>query len=393
MGKKTVMKIALLRRVYDSDGGGAERVAANFTREFVRRGHSVTVFSEKFKGQKNASLDWVPVVPGYIPSFSKTLSFHKAVQKELKKNSFDIVYSMCRTFPADVFRVTEQLHSEWMPIRYSKISLLNPRHRSILKLEKQIFTGNKVRRIVTNSELVRRQIISRYAFDERRISVIRNGVDRSIFYPVRDKDEKKALRAKLGISSERLVLLFVAGNFRIKGLEQAIRVISGLEKRIRNNILLMVIGGDNPTPYSGLAEELSVSGNISFAGSRKNMRDYYAASDLLFYPSLYEPFANVCLEACASALPVLTTELNGSSELVANGKNGYLVRDADKIDEMRNAVTDFAGLSEDARADFSKAAYEASLPYEWEKHAGELEVLFKKIIMEKEENGNKDKRT
>ncbi|OGV49158.1 MAG: hypothetical protein A2017_08200 [Lentisphaerae bacterium GWF2_44_16] len=393
MGEKTIMKIALLRRVYDSDGGGAERVAANFTREFLRLGHSVTVFSEKFKAQKNASPDWNPVVPGYIPSFSKTLSFHRAVQKELKKHAFDIVYSMCRTFPADVFRVTEQLHSEWMPIGYSKLALLNPRHRSLLKLEKQIFTGNKVRRIVTNSELVKRQIISRYGFEEHRVSVIRNGVDRTVFYPPDGKNEKLALRKKLGISTERLVLLFVAGNFRIKGLEQSIRVISGIEKRIRDNILLMVIGGGNSAPYAKLAEDLSLSGNISFAGSRKNMRDYYAASDLLFYPSLYEPFANVCLEACASALPVLTTELNGSSELVENRKNGYLVKNADRIDEMRSAVTDFAGLSEAVRADFSKAAYEASIPYEWEKHAGELEKLFKKIIMEKESNGNKDKRT
>jgi len=383
--EKNIMKIAFIRRKFDINGGGAEKVAANFVSEFISRGHSITVFAEKFNAEKNENLQWVKIPSSIISLGSKTSDFHGNVQKKLKHSSFDIVYSMCRTYPVDVFRVTEQLHAEWMPIQYSKFAKLNPRHRSILTLEKKLFNVENVRHVVTNSELVKKQINERFSYPSGNISVIRNGIDRKKFSPPQSSGEKLELRKKLGLPANRFILLFVAGNFRIKGLEQAIMTLAGLNMGIRKNTILLVAGGDNPQRYIKQAESLGVENNIIFGGASRNMRDFYAASDMLFYPSMYEPFANVCLEASACALPVLTTALNGSSELFKNRTNGYIVSNHEKIEDMKKYITDFYNKSEQEKKAFSEASFKASEAYSWNKHAEELETLFGKILAQKKQ--------
>ena len=133
------MKIALIRSKYSPGHGGAEKVAEKFVTHFIERGHEITVFSEKFNGEESDKLKWQKVPRG--SGLSKTTAFHRQVQNILNKDNcrekFDLVYTMCRTFPADIFRITEQLHSEWLSIGYSSLARLNPRHFSILSLEKK----------------------------------------------------------------------------------------------------------------------------------------------------------------------------------------------------------------------------------------------------------------
>jgi UDP-glucose:(heptosyl)LPS alpha-1,3-glucosyltransferase len=373
------MKIALLRRKFNiNGGGGAEKVAANFVREFISRGHSISVFSEKFEGEISENLKWEKI-PKSAFALSGTSGFHKNVQKKLKGHNFDIVYSLCRTFPVDVFRVTEQLHAEWLPIYYSKYARFNPRHRSILDLEKKSLSTENTKHVVTNSELVKRQVIEKFNYPSEKITVVRNGVDKNIFYPAKSPQEKAELREELSLPQDKIILLFAAGNFKIKGLEQAIRSVSKIKESSRDKILLLALGGDTEEPYMALAKELGIAENIQFPGKKKNMRDYYSASDLLLYPSMYEPFANVCLEACACALPVLTTRLNGSSELIEDGVNGYLLENADELDKMTKCIEDFTEQNESEKESFIAKALEASKACNWITHADELEKIFKEL--------------
>jgi len=376
------MEIALIRKRFNAAGlgGGAEKVAARFAGEFIKRGHKVTVVSESFTGNETESLKHLKVKKNLLPSVCGTSAFHKNAQKALKDHKFDIVYSMCRTFPVDVFRVTEQLHAEWLKVGYSKLAQLNPRHRAILSLEKKSLSPANTRHVVTNSELVKKQIIDIFSFPAERISVVRNGVDRDVFFPAESTDERQALRKKLGLIEDKLILLFAAANFRIKGLGQAMRSCAALPAETRNKIMLVVVGGGKQEPYQELAGELALTENIVFMGKKNNMRDFYACSDLLLYPSMYEPFANVCLEACACALPVLTTRLNGSSELVVEGRNGFLLNDSSEIEKMTESIQSFASFSDQKRNEFRAAALDAVKSYSWEKHAEELEKIFKELL-------------
>ena len=377
------MKIALIRNNYSPGRGGAEKVAAEFVNHFISRGHEITVFSEKFSGKETDRLKWRRVSRG--AGLSKTSSFHRQVQNVLNKDNcredFDIIYTMCRTFPADIFRITEQLHHEWLPIGYSCLARFNPRHHSILKLEKKAINPENIRHIVVNSQLLKEQVTNRFAYPPGKISLVSNGVDRSVYFPA-EEGEKDEMQRKLHLS-ERFVCIFVAANFKIKGLNEAIRAIAGLDEKMRQRVTLLVVGKGNPKPFLSLAEKLNVTENLVFAGKQAKMRDYYIASDLLLYPSHYETFGNVILEACACGIPALTTKMVGAAELITDNKNGFLVKSAKKIDRITAILEAYMKLPESEHKKFSQRALNATRNYTWEKHVSDLEQIFEKVHQDK----------
>jgi len=85
----------------------------------------------------------------------------------------------------------------------------------------------------------------------------------------------------------------------------------------------------------------------------------YVRSDLLVHPALYEPFANVCLEALASGVPVVTSRVNGASEIIQHGENGAIVERPEDIEELVAAIRLFE--NRDASASARKLAKQYSL--------------------------------
>jgi UDP-glucose:(heptosyl)LPS alpha-1,3-glucosyltransferase len=121
------------------------------------------------------------------------------------------------------------------------------------------------------------------------------------------------------------------------------------------------------------------------------MRDYYIASDLLLYPSHYETFGNVILEACACGIPVLTTKMVGAAELIKDNKNGFLVKSAQKIDRITSILEAYIKLPESEHNKFSKRALSATKNYTWKKHISDLEKIFEKVHQEKLEDVKAEK--
>jgi UDP-glucose:(heptosyl)LPS alpha-1,3-glucosyltransferase len=203
---------------------------------------------------------------------------------------------------------------------------LNPRHRAILALEKGIFDPANTRFVITNSELSKRLIPESHPFPPERIHVIYNGVDLERFAP-----------AERDAAGGPVRLLFVGQDFKRKGLRPLIESLATVKSR-GHDFQLRVVGRDNPKIYQKLAASLGLAGQIRFEGASRSIQQAYQQADLFVFPSLYDPFANVCLEALACGLPVLTTTTNGSSEVITEGADGFVVDGAE--------TTLAAGLSE-----------------------------------------------
>lgn len=336
--------------------GGAERYAANLCRCLAEAGHTVFVVAEVFDRSIHEALIHIPVKVNRTSSASRSMSFHKRSQAAVATLDADAILALSRTFPSDAFRVSDPLHRYWMEIRYPGklrrfIENRNPRHRVIHALEDGILEPANTRMIITNSQMSRRLIGERYTYPSERIHVVYNGVDLQAFSPATDSEqetEEKPVR-----------LLFVGQDFRRKGLAPLLEALSlGSEASFLPT--LKVIGRDDPTPYRKLAEVLGVADRVSFEGASGNISEAYRSADLFVFPTFYDPFANVCLEALACGLPVLTTTTNGSSEVVDQALDGYVVdgaieglggRLAEKIDI-------FCGLSPEKRLDMRRAARE-----------------------------------
>jgi glycosyltransferase involved in cell wall biosynthesis len=100
---------------------------------------------------------------------------------------------------------------------------------------------------------------------------------------------------------------------------------------------------------------------------------YYAASDLFLFPSRYEAFSLVTLEAAAAGLPIVAHRINGTEELVQDNVNGWLVPPS--ADALRDKVT----VLRDDRAlrdRMAAAAVAISARYDWDRIADEQFAVF-----------------
>jgi UDP-glucose:(heptosyl)LPS alpha-1,3-glucosyltransferase len=337
------MKVALIRKEYTLRWGGAESYVVNLARMLAARNHEVHVFANAWDLPADPGITFhkVPMLSGYSPL--KNLSFAMNARRRLAREQFDIVNGFSQVFPQDVYRAGDGLHSVNLEAQSSALfssilNRLNPRHRSILSIEQQIFKPDHFTHIIANSKLCKQQIIRSYGVPEERVAVIYNGVDLNRFNPGVRNTYRAAMRTRLGVDDATRVMLFVSRNYKRKGLQQLITSLS-LLKAHKQRLLLVVLGRGNPRSYQRLASRLGVADNIRFAGEHPAVEEYYAAVDFLTLPTLYDPFSNVCLEALACGIPVITTRANGAAELIRNGVNGYVLETANQPEGMAEKIS------------------------------------------------------
>jgi UDP-glucose:(heptosyl)LPS alpha-1,3-glucosyltransferase len=350
------MKIAVIRQECSFRKGGAERYAANLCRELVEMGHQVWVLAEAFEPSIHPDLVHVPVGVNHITSASRSNSFHRNSQQALAGLDVDAVLALSRSHPSHAFRVSDPLHRFWMKIRYPGklhrfLQTLNPRHRAILNLENHILNPANTRRIITNSQLSKTLIREYYDYPAERIHVIYNGVDFQQFHPAADRAP----------SGSAIQLLFVGQDFKRKGLGAVIDALATVQSA-GITPALRVIGRDDPAPFRAQAARLGLTSHITFEGASGTIQRAYQQADLFVFPTLYDPFANVCLEALACGLPVLTTTTNGASEIITEGVDGYVVDgDATRLARcLAEKIADFCQLAparrDEMRADAFRGA-------------------------------------
>ena len=170
------MKIAVIRSECSFTKGGAERYAANLCRELCNMGHEVWVLAEIFDPKIHPDLKHIPIKVNRATSSLRNQSFNNNAQEAVKTIETDAVIALSRSSPSDAFRVSDPLHCFWMTIRYPGkihrfLQSLNPRHKTILKMEKAILDPANTRMIVTNSQLSKK-IIGEYYNYPQELSLI-----------------------------------------------------------------------------------------------------------------------------------------------------------------------------------------------------------------------------
>ncbi len=131
-----------------------------------------------------------------------------------------------------------------------------------------------------------------------------------------------------------------AGNFERRGLSVVMEALQGLRNA---PVRLMVVGGspDEISQFQMMANALGVSHQIRFDGMQEDIRPYLWGSDVFLFPSAYEVFPLICLQAAAAGLALMTTGVYGVEEFMEAGATGWIVRrDAASI---ATAITEAIG--------------------------------------------------
>lgn len=380
------MKIALVNKTFSLSHGGAERFSVNLARVLHREGHEVQVFAHRAEDlPEGVPVHTVPMARK--PAFWRIVSFAGNVRRMLAAQDFDIVYGLTQIYPQDLHRMGGGIHRHWMRIRYPFAPLrwlnylVNPAHLANIWLEGHIYRIGNYRRIVTNSRLCQGHARQYYGVPAERTAVIYNGVDHETFNPDGVQRYRAEVRRELGLGDDDLVLLFVASNWKRKGLDVILRALSALGRK-GSALHVLVVGRGKPAPFKALAAQIGVSERIHFVGPSSQVERYYGAGDLLVLPTLYDPFSNVCLEGMACGLPVITTSANGAAEIVRDGENGYVQQDPRSALELAHCLEQC--LDAQRRDAMARAARETSLAYTPERNMRETLDLCREVVTEQQ---------
>ena len=158
------------------------------------------------------------------------------------------------------------------------------------------------------------------------------------------------------VEGQMLTFVFVGRIVRDKGVDELVAAFVKLN-RIYSNTRLLLVGPYeehlNPV-QSGTKFLIDTCECIEAVGSQKDVRPFYEQSDVLVFQSYREGFPNVVIEAGAMELPSIVTDINGSREIIEDGRNGLIVpvRDEQALfeamkwmvehDEERNAMATHA---------------------------------------------------
>lgn len=173
---------------------------------------------------------------------------------------------------------------------------------------------------------------------------IQNGVDTDKFVPL-SNDEKKQLKAKLGIPSDKLIFISCAVLYPRKNMELLINSFCKLK---RCDYIFLIVGeGEEKDKLQYLAKN---NPNIVFTGKKSNVQEYYQASEVFVSSSLAEGLPNTVLEAMACGLPCVLSNIGSHEEILEYDKEAGVILDLNNKDWSEDIETAFSwNLEEKSR--------------------------------------------
>lgn len=243
-------------------------------------------------------------IPKFLPSWFRVIAFNLRLLLTKQKRFY---FSLERIICPDIYRAGDGVHKTFISIE--KKSKLNPLHPLYLFLERQCFKNAK--KIITNSNMVKNDIVQTYQINPDKIRVIYSGIKLTEFNYQKSFD---ALSKEFKLKKETPYILFVGSGYKRKGVIEFLRIIAAINKK---DLIAFIIGKEKRLDfYKSKAKDLGIENRVIFAGPRKDVNDFYTISDIFLFPTHYEPFGNVILEAMNKKNVVFTTMQNGANEIL-----------------------------------------------------------------------------
>lgn len=376
------MKIALV--VHDvGKQRGHDRYVVELATALSKR-HDVHIFACTCEDIDRSVITFHRVPAFRWPDLLKMLSFLVTATWMLRKPDFDIIHTqgVCGFVQhvTTAHMCQAKWHSIYHRLDHSDVSPWRQRyHRLVMRimicLERRLFQVDRIPRIIAVSRQVKTDLIRYYGRPADTITVIYNGLNIDEFHPGNIVRYRNAMRRDLGIADSTFVLLYV-GEFKRKGLRHAIKALSYLPDPV--SAVLIVVGEGDPAPYQQAAERLGVAKAVRFVGHQPDIARYYAMSDALVFPTLYEPFGFAITEAMATGIPVITSAAAGAAELIAHEENGLLLSDPGDVRAIASYIQRLI-TNVELRQRLSRNGRKSVEPLNWTGFAHHVENVYNTI--------------
>ncbi|MEO0683983.1 MAG: glycosyltransferase family 4 protein [Cyanobacteria bacterium J06649_11] len=368
-------------------GDGQGRVNYEVACEAIRRDHHVTVLASQISPEleKHPSINWVPISVKVPTELIRNMVFAYKSTNWLRKhrNQLDVVkVNGAITWAKSDANAVHFVHSSWL--KFSTLEATNSTQKTSLnpyiyfynfyqwlytKLnagwEKQAFDNAKI--VVAVSDKVAEDL-REIGVPQQVIRVISNGVDTEEFSPGKDCS-RQTWNLPDGVP-----LAMFAGDIRLprKNLDTVLKALLEVP-----DLHLAVVGVTDGSPYPQLTKSLGLSDRVHFLGFRRDVPSLMKVVDFFVFPSRYEPFGLVIIEAMATGIPVITANCAGAAPLITP-EAGIVLSDPNDIKTLALGMQKLSN-NPDLITKMGRAAREIALQNTWKEMAQKYVDLFEEM--------------
>ena len=175
--------------------------------------------------------------------------------------------------------------------------------------------------VIAVGPVLAQQIEQDFQISRDKISIYSMGVNRDVFKPAHSLQ----IRSELGLSPEPFIFLFVGNVIGQKGVEELLHAFHIVQKRSHKQVELIIVGSRRDTVFIEHIQPL-LNDNVKLVDPVQQLQlvKYFQASNVFVLPSHLEGFGLVALEALATGIPVIASDVGGLTSLLGNGA-GQLV--------------------------------------------------------------------
>jgi glycosyltransferase involved in cell wall biosynthesis len=384
------LRVCFLSKMFPPFAGGSGLYAYEMANALGARGHDVDVYTQATDDEgddrsvhthDNVTVYTVTAARRYLVTV-ETLYYSLRARQAVDFEDYDVIHGTL--MPASTIALSDRLGIETPLVVTSHGTSLGEARSHAPELPsdyllKYVFhptnvvfdtiAGHAADHVIAISSDSRDELAATYRVDPQNLSLILHGVDTERYRPREGSHP--------AVSSDELTLLFVGRLVSRKGVSTVIEAMAELN---RSDVELLIAGtGRHDERLRGIARTLGVTDDVTFLGyvPDEDLPTLYSATDVFLFPSRYEGFGLVFLEALASGTPVIGTPVGGVPDIVEDGETGYVVPHdpaafAEKITYLADNPDILDAMSHAARAEAEDRT--------WDHVAGQVEEVYRRVL-------------
>ena len=388
------MKILMLTWEYPPRiVGGIARVVHDLSKRLIKDGHEVTVVTyrdnadvpeyENDKGVNVYRVDNYMIHPNNFIDWIMQLNFNmlsKATEIINKEGGFDVIHAhdWLVTYAAKSLKNAYDI-----PI-VATIHATEAGRNSGIHDETQRYINDtewlltyEATEVIVNSNYMKNEIQRLFGLPFDKINVIPNGINLSNFTGI---ERNYDFRRQYAMDNEKIIL-YVGRLVYEKGVQHLIAAMPKILSNYHDAKLIIAGRGGMMDELRAEASNLGLNDKIYFTGylNSKQVQKMYKCADVAVFPSTYEPFGIVALEAMLAGVPTVVSDVGGLDEIVTHGVDG-MKSYAGNANSIADSVTALLYDHQLATNVSKKAKQKVKDQFNWEKIAQDTHFTYEKAI-------------
>lgn len=387
------MKILMLSWEYPPRiVGGISRVVHDLSHKLIKDGHEVTVITyrdgdvpyfEDDDGVKVHRVDNFMIATNNFIDWILQLNFNmvaRAGEIIAKEGKFDVIHAHDWLVASSA----KTLKTSYSIPLVSTIHATEAGRNSGIRTDEQRYINDtewmltyESSEVIVNSNYMKSELQRLFGLPYEKINVIPNGVNLNNFNGVyRDYD----FRRRFAMDNEKIIL-FIGRLVYEKGIQNLIGAMPKILDHYHDAKLVIAGKGGMIDELKNQVNFLGINNKVYFAGylNSTDVKKMYKCADISVFPSTYEPFGIVAIEAMLSGTPVVVSDIGGLNEIVDHGVNGmksYAGNSNSLADSILNLLFDHKLCDEVVKN--AKAKVKAE--YNWNKITNDTHFVYEKAI-------------